>query len=336
VSLRGRVEPDPADAESPWTSLRRVHFYIDDLVFWEIERLGIGLIERRVLDTLAFAEAQGARDGIPVAAICDLIPPRTNPQTVGSALERMRELGWVEILDSSMSRGRRWRLSARGREVRRACKDIVEMILQENYHKATDQQLEALLDFGQAAMEFMDTKLAPVVHRADPAASIGAPARRPNWAALRRTHFYINDLIFTEVEPIGVGANERRVLDALGFAAHHGARSGVTVKTICDLIAAPLRPQAASSVLQRMETWGWVAANNDERSGRRRGRRWHLSDGGRHIRGVYKEFAEVVMRDVYGRRAPDLGELLALAQTAERHRSVRLEPIVALAIEADG
>ena len=343
VSLRGRVElPTAADPEAAWASLRRVHFYIGDLIFWDLERLGVGVIERRVLDTLAYAETSGANDGLPVAAICDLIPARTKPQTVGSVLDRMKDLGWVEITEPSpgsgpgqgRGRGRHWRLSTRGRGVREGCKQIVEMILQENYHKATDQQLETLFNFGQAAMEFIDAKLVPVVHRADPAA-VAAPDRRPNWAALRRTHFYIHDLILNEVEPIGVGVSERRVLDALGFAAHRGVTTGITARTVSDLVSAPLRPQAATSILERLERWGWVEGTDDEQGNRRRGRRWALTDRGRHIRGVYKEFAESVIREVYGRRAPDVADLLALAQTAEQHRNVRLLPIVAIAADGD-
>ncbi|MCP3988820.1 MAG: hypothetical protein GY724_07090 [Actinomycetia bacterium] len=318
--------------DGPWASLRRVHFYISDLVFRDLHPLGVGVIERRVLDALAFAEARGATDGMPVAAICKLIPPRTTPQTVGSVLERMKDVGWVELLGASASkgRGRHWRLSERGRQLRTVGKQIIEMILQENYHRATTQQREALLTFGQAAAEFMDSRLVPVVHRADPAASV-EPQRRPNWAALRRSHFYINDLIFTEVEPIGVGVVERRILDALGFAAHQGAVDGITTKTVCDLISAPVRAQAAASVLGRIQDWGWVESHEMKRPGRRQERVWLLTESGRAIRAMYKEYAESVIRDVYGRRADDLGDLLALAETAERHRNVRLEPIVALA-----
>ncbi len=68
-----------------------------------------------------------------------------------------------------------------------------------------------------------------------------------------------------------------------------------------------------------------------KRPGRRQERVWRLTESGQAIRATYKEYAESVIRHVYGRRADDLGDLLALAQTAERHRNVRLEQIVAMA-----
>ena len=327
------VSTSPAEgADGPWAALRRVHFYINDLIFWDLHPLGVGVNERRVLDALAFADARGAVDGLPVAAICNLIPPRTTPQTVGSVLERMRDLGWVEALEASLGRGRGrpWRIDDRGRQVRTACTRIVEMILQENYHRATTEQRDALLAFGQAAAEFIDSRLVPVMHRADPAAWV-EPQRRPNWAALRRTHFFINDLIFTEVEPIGVGAVERRILDGLGFAAHQGATEGITTRTICALICAPIRSQAATSVLGRMRDLGWVESEDAGPSGRRQERIWRLTPGGQAVRARYKAYAESVIRDVHGRGTGDIGNLAALAQLAEQHRTVRLEPIVALA-----
>jgi len=329
---RGQVE---IDTSSTWPALRRVHFYISDLIFWDLDPLGVGVIERRILDTLAYAESQGATDGLPIATICDLVPPRLKPQTAASVLERMRDSGWVEVLSQGpgRGRGRAWRLNTLGREVREACKQIVEMILRENYHDATPQQLEALLSLSQAAMEFMDTRMAPVVHLADPAAS-REPDRLPNWAALRRTHFYVHDLIFKEVEPIGVGVSERRILDTLGFAEHRGAAEGITAKTVCDLIAAPIRSQAAGVVLERMQHGGWVEQRSRQTEGARSNNFWRLTDRGRHVRGVYKGFAESVIREVYGRQGRELGILLALAQTTERHRSVRLEPIIALAEKA--
>jgi DNA-binding PadR family transcriptional regulator len=319
-------------ADSPWGALRRVHFYINDLIFCDLHPLGVGVNERRVLDALAFADARGATDGLPVAAICKLIPPRTTPQTVGSVLGRVQELGWVDALEASLGRGRGrpWRLNDRGRELRAACKRIIEMILQENYHRATTEQRDALLAFGQAAAEFMDSRLGPVMHRADPAASV-EPQRRPNWAALRRAHFFTHDLIFTEVEPIGVGVVERRVLDALGFAAHKGATDGITTKTICALVCTPIRSQAATSVLARMGDSGWVESHDIDPGSRRGERLWRLTPGGQAVRRTYKEYAESVIRNIHGRGASDLRDLLALAQRAEEHRIVRLEPIVALA-----
>lgn len=318
--------PYTTDNGSTWASLRRVHFYVNDLIVRDLDRIGVSVLDRRVLDALEFAEERGADDGIPVATMCDLISPKPKPQTVGSALDRMSSMGWVEAHSRSTGgrRGRRWRLLPVGHEVRSAYKSIAETTLQEIYSGATERQQETLLAHGLSAMKFMDDELGPVVDSQEPAAWVDAK-RAPTWAALRGSHFFLNDVILNRAQRLGVDVIERRILDSLGFAQHRGLSDGISIATICALVPPPMRPQTASAILDRIKALGWVDLHRADSL-------WRLTDKGQGIRADYKAFAEQQLELVYGqtRTKGELrtAELLELAYSAERHRNARLEPIL--------
>ncbi|MEM7338279.1 MAG: MarR family winged helix-turn-helix transcriptional regulator [Actinomycetota bacterium] len=318
---------DSPATSGDWASVRRVHFYVSDLIARDIEAFGIGVPERRMFEALHFGEWVSHQDGVSVAAICEMIPERPAAQTVASILDRMHTQGWVERLATKSAGphgGRLWSLSPGGREVRNEYKRIVEIVLQEVYSDATNEERAALLDNARVAMQQRHTLLAPV---ADPSAPSDTPTRN-NWGALRATHFYINDELLSRAKRLGVEVVERRVLDYLAFADDRGASDGVRLPALSAMIPGAPRLQTVESVLERMMLWGWTEKMEDAPSGpKRQAVRWRLTPRGHEIRVGYNGFAEVTLRQVYT-DGGSTDRMLSLAAKAEQHRVLRILPIV--------
>ncbi len=318
------TDRDPVDAER--AALRRIHFHINDQIMGVLERMGLSVLDRRLLDALAYAEGRGLDEGLPVATICDLVPPSPKPQTALSALSRMAadDRGWVAQFGESAEgrRGKRWRLTDVGRRVRDDYLDVAETVVREVFAEADDDQRRTLLARGEAVSELMDDQLGPVVDFLEPTApGRSSPARA--WTAVCIAHFHVNDLIFERAEKVGVDVVDRRILDALSFAASRGV-SAITVGTLSALVTPTMRPGLAANTLERMLRLGWV----DRRPGRRAvDSLWLLTSRGRDVRADYTRFAEAQVAIV----RTGVGEQAAfheMARLAETHRLVRLEAIL--------
>ncbi len=316
-----------------WVVLRRVHFYISDLVVAATRPHRVGVIERRLLDALDYVEKSGAGGGVSVATICAIIQAPTKYQTAVSALDRMQGHGWVMSFEraDSEERSRRsnllWQLTPSGRNVRETYGKITESIMKSVYAEAEVSRRERLFQHGELAVEYMNERVGAILDVSEgPTTGDFDPKM---WAALRRTHFYINDLIFREIEPVGVGLVERRVLDAISFARKHGAVDGIDVATMCRLNEA-LSRQNAISALERMANRQWVArAENGSAS---QGRvPWRLIEKGDKVRKNYKRYTEYKLREVYEtghEHTAEPTDMLELAQSAQAYRNERLVPVV--------
>lgn len=333
-----------------WDSLRRVHFYISDLATETLESRGIAIPERRVLDGLAYVARFSAAGGVTVTDLCDLMPSGVKTQTATSTLARLEKKGWVA---SSAVAGRRdrvrdkhlWHLTGDGHDKRSLYIDAVEQILKEVYAEAfldgpQRERLKHLQSQAEerfsTAMNFIDERYLPVLELAGGAVEELPELERDMWAALRRTHFYISDLIYREIEPVGIGPAERRVLDALGFAYSRGAVDGIPIAVICDLNRAANR-QSVTMALERMSDTdsgagpGWVEQSKSVRAGRRRGRLWRMTGKGLRVRRTYMRYARHKIQEAYelddaSQRSDDA--LLKIAESAESYRNRLLEPIV--------
>ncbi|MEM7338280.1 MAG: hypothetical protein AAF467_06520 [Actinomycetota bacterium] len=315
-----------------WGPLRRVHFYVSDLIARDLGAFGVYVPERRVFEALHFGESVSHQDGVSIAAICGMLPENPPAQTVASTLERMRTQGWVEQLARKSvgpHGGRLWALTDDGRGVRDRYKQIVEVTLREFYSDATNEELSAMLKNGRAALALQNELLVPV---ADPS-SPSDPPSRSDWGALRVTHFNINDQLLARAKSLGVDVMERRMLDYVAFAHHRGAPM-VSSAGVSAMVPGNLRIQSIEAVLDRMVDWEWVSKTVDTPRGSRRSvTRWCLTDQGRSVRDSYKRWAERTTAQVYaGGHESDTELLLSLAAKAERHRNLRLEPIVTMEI----
>lgn len=330
------MTPSPTavnDDDPSWPHLRLTHFYINDLFFRETEPMGIGVPERRYLDALSFARKRGAGQGVTVGTLCGLMPPATKTTTAVSLLERLEAAGWVEARKpADGKRGRLWRLTDEGADRRTEYNPIAENIFRKVYAGSTEE-LDILKRMGQSASTSRESRLSPIVGRVVDG-RVDKHVHEPDWAALRRAHFYISDLFYHAAEPVGVGPIERRILDSLGFARQEGRLDGVTVATLCKLIQPDTQPQTVSSALSRMsERNGWIAPEElSDAADRRRGRRWRLTEKGDKVRAFYKTAIEDILRDVHNGAEPeDQATLLRLARSGVQFRDDRLRPILEFA-----
>ncbi|MEM9615455.1 MAG: hypothetical protein AAGA59_21125 [Actinomycetota bacterium] len=307
-------------------ALRRIHFHINDQITCVIERMGLSVLDRRLLDALAYAEGRGLDEGLPVATICDLVPPSPKPQTALSALSRMAadDRAWVARHGESAEgrRGKRWRLTDVGHRVRHDYLRVAETVLREVFAEADAEEHEALVARGEALSRTMDEQLGPVVDFLEPTAP-GRSSPPRAWSAVCTAHFFVNDLIFERAEKVGVDVVDRRILDALSFAASRGVPA-ITVGTLAALITPTMRPGLATNTLDRMLRLGWI----DRRLGRRAvDSLWSLTARGRDVRHDYTRFAEA--RVATPRTdAPGHEALRRMAAAAESHRLVRLEAVL--------
>ncbi len=321
--------PDQLDPDR-WGAFRRVHFFVNDLIMDGLDRMGVTMLDRRLLDALAFAERRGVGDGLPVATICALIPPSPKPQTALSALVRLAEAdrGWFEQRGERRQgrRGKRFRLGRRGRIVRADYQRLAEIVLRETYSGADAEQRQALLAHGEAVMRLMDNELGPLIDSLVPPTPVEIRPRS-GWAALRAAHFHLNDLFFARAAKLGVEPLDRRLLDALSFAASRGIDDGLSLATMSALVTPAPRPGLTATSLERMGRLGWVEGNGGRRPAQQR---WRLVERGRQIRSDYKGFAERQIGLAYAGVEEGAGPALLqdLAHEAEVHRLRRLEPIL--------
>lgn len=307
-------------------ALRRIHFHINDQIMCVLERMGLSVLDRRLLDALAYAEGRGLDEGLPVATICDLVPPSPKPQTALSALSRMaaEDRAWVTQHGESTEgrRGKRWRLTEVGRRVRADYLQVAETVIREVFAEATEDQHDALLARGEALSEARDDQLGPVVDFLEPAApGRNSPPRA--WSAACTAHFHVNDLIFERAEKVGVDIVDRRILDALSFAASRGVPA-ITIGTLSALVTPTMRAGLASNTLDRMLRLGWVAC----RPGRRAvDSQWSLTGRGRDVRHDYTRFAEARV-DTVPTDAAGHDAVRQMVAAAEAHRLVRLEAVL--------
>lgn len=319
--------------EKWWVVLRRVHFYISDLIVAATRPHRVGVIERRLLDALDYVETSGAKGGVSVATVCAIIQAPTKYQTAVSALDRMQGHGWVESFERADSgeRSRRsnllWQLTDSGRNIRETYGRITEDIMKSVYGEAEQSRHARLFQHGELAVEYMNERVRAILDVSEGPTSGGFDPK--TWAALRRTHFYINDLIFREIEPVGVGLVERRVLDTISFARKHGAVGGIDVATMCRLNEALTR-QNAISALDRMAARDWVARCDAVSVGQGRVP-WRLVEKGDKVRKNYKRYTEYKLREVYETGHEHMAEpvgMLELALSGQAYRNQRLVPVV--------
>ncbi len=334
---------DPADVmmkddlagEDQWNILRKVHFFINDLIVDALDAMGVSVAERRVLDALAYVDRFDAVEGVAAADLCDLMPSGMKIQSASSTLGRLEQVGLVE----SSVQGREdrtkdrsiWRITHKGHQKRFLYISSAERILREVYADAFDDdhqvnnfklhQRRAARRFEAAqrfaiAMRHIDERYLPVLQLTHGSVCDDQRLERDMWAALRRTHFHVNDLIYREMEPIGIGPVERRVLDSLAFAYKAGAVDGIPVATICALTSRANSRQAVAMALERMSAGSpgspgpnWVEQGEPLSTGRRRGRLWRLTSDGVRVRRNYSRYARHKIQETYELEQEDREEL---------------------------
>jgi DNA-binding MarR family transcriptional regulator len=322
----GVLDLDTRSDNDVWVVLRRVHFYASDLILHETEVFGVGPGERRLLDALDYAMTVG-RSSVSTGTLCNVIPAPMKYSTALSTLQRMEERSWVTACTEEASRRQRWKITDKGDRIRTLYGQISKQILQQLYASAEEDLQEHLFELGQRALDFMNDRLVPAL---DAVEEIEAqPAPSDHWEALGRVHFYLSDLIVRETEPMGVGMNERRVLDTFGFAHKHGI-DGLSVASIGRL-SLVLTRQHILSVLERAQARGWVSQVGPART---RNVRWDLTDKGRRVREIYKAYAQLKLWEVYGmtygvsQQAYDNDRFLELTKAAQHYRDARLVPVI--------
>lgn len=321
---------DTTDDNNVWVVLRRVNFYTGDLILRETEPIGVGVVERRLLDALGYAEESG-RDWVGTSVLCAIVQAPMKHSTALSTLQRMTDQSWVVAQPKSDgSKRQNWQLTDSGRKVRSLYGQIAEQVIERLYADAGDELRDALFDIGRSALAFMNDRVIPILDYIGQTRA--TELTTANWQALRSVHFYLSDLIVRETAPMGVGMNDRRVMDALGFARHRDIQGGLNVATICKLNAVLTR-QIVLSVLDRASERGWVV-KIESTKGRPR---WDLTEKGASVREIYKRYAQLKLCEVYGRQwGEENGEaFLHLAQVAQSYRDARLEPVVASIRTAD-
>jgi DNA-binding MarR family transcriptional regulator len=322
----GLLDLDTTSDDDVWVVLRRVHFYASDLILNETEAFGVGPGERRLLDALDYAVAVG-RPSVSTSTLCNVIPAPMKYSTALSTLQRMEEREWVTSRTENASKRQRWEITDKGDQIRELYGQISEQPLQQLYAAASQNLREHLFEFGRRALDFMNDRLVPVLDAVEE--SEAQPLRIDHWRALRRVHFYLSDLIVRETEPMGVGMNERRVLDTFGFAHKHGV-DGLSVTSIGRLNLVLTR-QNILSVLERAQARGWVTQTSPART---RNALWDLTDKGRRVREIYKAYAQLKLCEVYGmtygvsQNEEDGYRFLELTKAAQRYRDVRFIPVI--------
>lgn len=320
---------DTTSDDNPWVVLRRVHFYAGDLIASELEKIGVSVIERRILDAFDDAETYG-RVSVSTGTLCVMVLPPPKPSTAMSTLRRMQQRGWIETVGDSKV-GQLWSLLPAGRTTRQLYGQIAEQIQEQIYAEADETLREHLDRFGQRAMMFMDDRMVPIfdaVENTEPRRK-----QRDMWPALRRVHFHLSDRIARENASMDVGMNERRVLDALGYTRKRASEAsvqmpGLGVATICKLNPALTR-QTTLSTLEKAAAKGWVIKTQPTTP---RGWLWDLTDKGVAVRETYKRYAQHKLRGVYELNDEDQQLFLQLTLTAQAYRDARLEPIVKKAL----
>ncbi len=322
-SVDDHFKVDTTDDDNVWVVLRRVNFYTGDLILRETEQIGVGVLERRLLDALGYAEESG-RDWVGTSVLCAIVQAPMKHSTALSTLQRMVEQSWViSKADSDGSKRQQWQLTDSGRQVRSLYGQIAEQVIQRLYGEAGEDLRDVLFDIGRSALAFMNDRVIPILDYIGQ--SRATELTTTNWQALRSVHFYLSDLIVRETAPMGVGMSDRRVMDAIGFARHRDIQSGLNVATICKLNSVLTR-QVVLSVLDRASERGWVTKIPSSK-----GRpRWDLTDKGASVREIYKRYAQLKLCEVYGRQWGEEGgqAFLQLAQVAQSYRDARLEPVL--------
>lgn len=330
MTTMSSIERYPIDTVSDnkvWVMMRRVHFHISDLVANQLHRRMIATTDRRILDALDYADISGL-SSVSVSTLCAMVPILLRPQTAGSALVRLSERDLVDRADVEES-SNHWQLTDRGHETRIDYGREVEQLLSRLLGPDEDPLTEILLHQAGLATGSMNDRLLPVLEFAGGLDAHAAPEPSTGWSALRRIHFYIDDLIYREIEPFGVGRVERRVLDSLGYARKHGIIGGLNVGTICRLNEAVSR-QVVETALARMAAQHWVVKHIDptKKVGSRLRQRWDLTAKGETIRETYKRYAQVRLREVIDLDEDHRASLLELARRAHHHRDSRCLPVI--------
>lgn len=321
-----RSSVDTMSDSRVWVMMRRVHCHVNDLVANRLHQRMVSTTDRRILDALDYARICGL-ESVPVSTLCAMIPILLKPQTAASALTRLNDRGLVEMADCGPGL-KHWRLTEQGRATRHDYGYEVEQLLRQIYGPA-DGLTETLLARARAAVDYMNERMVPVLEFEGGLGVDLPPVPSTDWSALRRIHFYINDLICREIEPFGVGRIERRVLDSLGYARKHEVDGGLNIGTICRLNEAVNR-QVVQTSLERMVQQRWIVKNTDtsKKAGSRSRIRWDLTEKGTSIRETYKHFAQDKLHEIididdnYGQ------ELLALSWRAHHHRDSRCRPVI--------
>ncbi len=344
MSPRATYPIDTGDESDVFVIMRKVHWYVDDLIANHLHRRGIRTAERRVLDALYFSHHRGAEE-MPTPAICELVPTLP-PQTAASVLARLESRRRnADETDGANGNGRRrgkasnppeglvaasqsgrtkfWRLTETGIQTRAAyCKDV-ERQLQVFYDSRKGRASNPLLDRVPAALDYINVYLNPSVDRS-------VSELRPNlvptspWSGLRRVHLYVSDSLYHAMRLTGVGPVERRVLDAIGYARKHKL-DGLNLGTICRLNDALTRP-VAQTAINRLVNWGWLKRIENDMKEHSTGRvLWSLTAKGDQAREAYKRRTILLLREVFdpegnGRKLADL------IKAAHDHRDGRLLP----------
>jgi len=318
---------DTVSDDNIWVVLRRIHFFIGDVIEERFEPLRVGVMERRILEALTYAETSGTNE-LSAATLCVLIPVAPKPATAASALKRMEQRGWVtNTTRDDDAKTKLWLLTDEGRKIRELYRQIgVEAIQQVHADNGEHRSLQ-LYRWSDLATSYMNNRVVPILDFAEGVRS--EPLQLDRWSALLRIHFYINDLIFREIEPVGVGQIERRIFDVLGFARKHNVNDGLDIATMCRLNEA-LNRQTGQAALERMLNLNWVSKQSFTAAAGLRWR-WNLTPDGSSIREIYKRYAQHKFREVYESAVnteADRTEFLLVSQSAQAYRDSRLLPIL--------
>lgn len=315
------------DDEDVFVVMRRVHWYVDDLISHTLYRRGIGTSERRLLDALQYARQRGV-EAVSTSSLCDLAPT-LRPQTAVSVLNRLENQSGRTLVRGVGTQGRNklWSLTDEGFSIREAYSKEVERQLQVFFDSRFGSSRNSLLDRVPTALDYIHTYRIPIVDRL-----IGGPIAPPfvpttAWSGLRLVHLYISDTLYHQFQAIGVGHVDRRVLDVIGYAGKHGLPEGLNLGTICRLNDALTRTVAHTAV-KRMVEWGWLAEKVDGNKTKHSAGRilWRLTDRGHAAREAYKRRSQLLLQEIYdpNRDCPD--SLMAVASEAHSHRDGRLLP----------
>ena len=323
---------DTSDDNHVFVVMRRAHWYVDDIIANLLYRRGIRTSERRLIDALYYARHRGV-EAISTSALCDLVPT-LRPQTAVSVLNRLgNKSGRALVRDVDESRAdertrtKLWALTLDGVAVREAyCKEV-ERQLQVFFDSRHGQGANALLDRVPAAWDYINAYLTPVIDRLSTDGLGPTIAPTTAWSGLRLVHFYLSDTLYHEMQSIGIGPVERRVLDMIGYARKHGLPDGLNLGTMCRLNDAVTRTVAHTAV-KRLVDWNWLAEKVDGNKTKHSAGRilWRLTDRGDDAREAYKRRTQLLLRQVWDPDCEGTDALMAVAQEAHNQRDGRLLP----------